>query len=571
MYWYLQKKEDRPRAILKKIQAQIDSGEFDKLKKDDRDVVIKQAVVWDQARGKNFFEPNPKSYKWFLMPHWIKGIRGGNQSGKSCTCIIDMIMQAEGWHPLQKENMERIIEETFDERVKNWLLKLWDKKIFLPSPPVKLRTVGVDYPFIERVIGQEFEKWATVEFVEEFAYTNEKKRKIQWGGGSFMEFLTYEQGISLAGAARHGIYHDEEPPQDVWNQSKMRVVNLNGRLTLGMTAERGMSWSDGEVWNPAIDKKHPTIYAIEMSTYDNPTNDQAMIDKIKQSAGDDQETIDIKIYGKSTPRGGKVYPMAKDIHPWIIDPFQIPEKDGYLIRAIDPHGKLPHAVLWIWVDYVGLHHPLFMEKPNLYEVAELFEPCNIPTLASYIKEKEMYELGRKADFELCDPYAWNTDQNNPKTLADQMHEAGLLVEPATKDRDAGIIKVKEMLSLTLGKELPEDKEKAVVLRRDFPQIMCFDNLENLREERRKYRWKQPRQKFREDVPVPQKPVDKDDHFMENEYRIALFVMEGKLELIEVKEPEFHFQGQKSPVIVNGNELDVDFSEKSNLIEDAYIG
>ncbi len=572
MFWYLTKKEDRPRAFLFKVQEKVDSGELEKLPKEERDKLIKQVVTWDQAQGRNFYEPAEKMYWWFLMPHWIKGIRGGNQSGKSAGCIMDFVMQMEGWHPLQKINMERIIEETFDDRIKKWLTNLYERNIFLPDPPVFLRCVGVDYPFIERVVGMEFVKWSTREMVKEVAYSHERKRKIYFTNGSYVEFLTQDQStISHAGARLHGVYFDEEPPKPLWSQAKVRVSTLNGRLTIGMTSEHGTSWTDDEIWKQGLTHKDQFVYAEQLSMYDNPIQTPEMIDKIKQSFGDDEIAISISIYGHATPRGGRVYSMAQDYSPWIIDSFQIPEDKGYLIMAIDPHGKLPHAVLWLWVDYEGLFHPLFMDLPNLYEVSELFEPCNIPELASFIREKEQYEIGRKSDFILCDPYAWNTDQNNPQTIADQMIGAGLMISQATKDRDAGIIKVKEMLSLTLGKELPEDKEKAVVLRRNFPQIMTFDTLSVLREERKKYRWKRHRQRFTEDSAVIQKPVDKDDHMMENEYRIALFVIAGDFDIIEMPSEDFDFPGQKQPVIIGGEKMDVDFSEEKPLIEDAYLG
>ncbi len=519
--------------------------------------------------------PSKQPFYDFHVPHFNNYYHEGiihHNSGKSAGCIIDFVMQMEGWHPLQKKNMERIIEETFDKRIIKWLTGLYKRKYFFKDPPLKMRCVAVDYPFVERVVGPEYVKWLTQEMIDDVGYANEKKRKITVINGSFVEFLTQDQPtVTHGGAPRDAIQHDEEPPSDIWDQSKMRVATTNGRLTLGMTAEKGVTWTESEIWKPGLTHKDQFVYAAEISTYDNPINTQAMVDKIKTSCRNDQAVIDIRIYGKSTPRGGNVYPMAKDIEPWIISPFQIPEKGGYLIRAIDPHGKLPHAVLWIWVDYEGINHPLFMGKPYLYEVAELFEPCNIPELASFIRDKETYELGRKADFELCDPYAWNTDQNNPQTIADQMIDAGLMVSQATKDRDPGIVKVQEMLSLTLGKELPEDKEKAVVLRRNYPQIMTFDTLSVLREERKKYRWKRHRQRFTEDSAVIQKPVDKDDHMMENEYRIALFVIAGDFDIIEMPSEDFDFPGQKQPVIIGGNKMDVDFSEEKPLIEDAYLG
>jgi len=568
MFWYIEKPEDRPLAFLAKLQERVDSGEFEKLPKDEQTKIIKTAVMWDQAKGRYMYQPNEELYWWFLMPHWIKGIRGGNQSGKSSGCTMDFVMWAEGWHPLQKLNMERIIEETYDGKIKKWLKELYRRRLFLKDPPVKLRSATIDYTiYVNDIIGPEYMKWATNEMVSDAAYTNDKKRKIIWNNGSFVHFMTYEQSVlTHGGAARDGIQLDEEPPKGIWDQSKMRVSTTNGRLIVGMTAEQGVTWTEDEIWKPGLTHRHPTIYACELSTYDNPINSQAMIDRIKQSCSDDTE-IAIRIYGKSTPRGGSVYGMAKDEYPWVIEPFDIPQDKGYLIMAIDPHPKVPHAVLWVWVDYEGIHHPLFMNKPYLYEVGELFEPCSIPELAALIKQKEKYEFGRTHDFVLCDQFAWNKDQNNPKTLADQFIEAGIMVTPATKDRDSGIVKVKEMLSLTFGKELPEDMEESVIIRRRFPQIMCFDTLSlehGLRWERKKYRWRKARQRYTDDIAIVQKPVDKDDHFMENEYRIALFVVDGQFEIIEADEQKDSYKVNPE---INGNKMDVDFRESANYLEE----
>jgi hypothetical protein len=569
MYWYLDKPENRPRAYLQRIHKKRESGEMERLPKEQQTKLIETVVAWEQAQGMYFYEPNRKMYKWFLQPHWIKGIRGGNRSGKTSGCVIDLIMQVEGWHPLQKINMERLIEEAWERKVRKWLKSLWAQKIFLKMPPLKMRCSTVDYTtYVDKVTGPEFEKWATRMKVREFAYANDKKRKIIWNDGSFIEFMTYEQPIlTHGGAARDAIFHDEEPPNGIWEQSKMRVMTTSGRMTLGMTAEQGVTWTEDDIWKPGLSERNQNIYASQLSSYENPVNTQEMIEKIKETCRDDTE-IAIRIYGKSTPRGGNVYPMVFESKPWVIDPFDIPHNSGYLVLAIDPHPQLPHACLWIWVDYQGIKHPLFMEKPYLYECAELFEKCNIPQLASFIREKERYEIGREHDFVLCDPYAWNEDQNNPKTLAEQLQDNGLMVQPATKDRDSGIVKVQEMLSLQIGKELPEDNGKAIVLNRKHPQIMTFDTLTELLRERKKYRWKRPRQRFIEDTKVVQKPVDKDDHFMENEYRVALFVVDGALELIQSEAYGSELPGEPA-VTVNGNKMDVSFKVEEEV--DAYLG
>lgn len=481
MFWYLEKKENRPMAMLEEIAVSVSSGEFDKLPQEEQQKVIQTAAAWNEAQGRYFYDPNKKLYRWFLMPHWIKGIRGGNQSGKTSGCVMDVVMQCEGWHPLQQENMERIIEETFDPWVRDWLKVLYERELWIKSPPVKARCNTVDYTnFVDKIIGQEYEKWATTADLDLVGYSNDKKRKITWKNGSFVEFMTYEQPVlTHGGAARDIIQHDEESPPGHWAQSKMRVSTTSGRMTIGMTAEQGVTWTEDEIWKPGLTGKDKAVFAVEMTTYDNPKNTQEMVDRIKASCRDEAE-IAIRIYGKSAPRGGRVYAMAQDKHPWIIDPFDIPENEGSLTVLIDPHPQLPHAVLWQWVDYKGLFHPLGKNfdgetLPNVYNIAELFESCNPAGLVEMIREIETYRIGRKHDFCLCDPYAWNTDQNNPKTLAQQFEEHGLYPSKAAKDRDAGIILVKEMLSLQIGKDLPEDVGPSRVIRRKYRQLMTFES------------------------------------------------------------------------------------------------
>jgi len=57
--------------------------------------------------------------------------------------------------------------------------------------------------------------------------------------------------------------------------------------------------------------------------------------------------------------------------------------------------------------------------------------------------------------------------------------------------------------------------------------------------------------------VAQKPVDKDDHFMENEYRIALFVIEGQFEIVQENS---NTVAENYPVYIGGKKMDVDFKK-----------
>jgi len=550
MYWYLRKYEDSPQKRVDMLADMRDSGEIERMPKDDVVALVKEVTEWEHTAGKFFFDPNAKEGRFFLQPEFIKGISGGNRSGKTCTCVMDVMMQCEGWHPLQRANLERLAKEAVEKWVREWCQELLDRKAWINNPPVYARCVTVDFPnYVEKVIGPEYEKWSTHAEVSEFAYANEKKRIIRWNNGSFVEFMTYEQALKAhGGAARHLIHFDEEPPSEIWQENMMRVISTNGRMIIGMTAVDGITWSEEEIWRPG-EEGHKNVYTMEMSTYENPVNTKAVVENIKSMCIDKTE-VDIRIYGKRKRRGGLVYKMAKDEYPWIIPRFKIPD-DGYIVCCVDPHPRVEHAALWLWVDYEGVNHELIDGKPNIYEVAELFEHGTIPELKNKMDIVETM-LGRKHDYMLCDPSGWIKDQSkqNDRSTFEQFNDVGVFPLKGSKDLPGGILKVAELLNIHIDK-----------LGNERPRLFCFEDLSRLRWERKNYHWPEWKGKLKDSKNPLNRPVDKDDHMMENERRGAVFVDESDFELIEAPtEREMIEQEKRRLFNAKGDEIDVNFEE-----------
>ena len=583
MYWYLEKPEDRPlhkaRELYKLKQTYVCSNcgsdlthavgkqsgrrflyckkcgskfeywevktRFDELSPQKVKEIAEILLGWSRARGKYLYEPNKKAYWFYLQPHMIKGISGGNRSGKTNTCVIDVIMQCEGWHPLQKENLVRLAKEAIDEKVRVHCQKLLAEGKWIHSPPIHARIVAPEYSsFVDKILGPEYEKWLTHDDITEIAYDNDRRRRIEWKNGSFVEFMTTQQDLkSHGGSARHVIQIDEECPQDYWIENMMRIISVGGRMIIGATAVEGVTWTEKEIWEPG-EKGHPDIFVMEMSTYDNPVNSKEVIEKIKKQCRNQIE-IDIRIYGKRRLRGGHVYPEYQEKEPWVIKPFRIPKYEGKLICAIDVHPSLPHAVLWIWVDFEGKFHSLVDGKPNLYEVASIFENGTIPQLTRRIREveQEYWVLnGRSHDFCLLEPAAWNKVQTaeNTKTVYEQFIENGIYPIKGSKELVAGILEVRDLLVIEEGY--------------DHPRLMTFSDppySDYLLYEKRNYHYPDPRQALKLGKSPSQKPVDKDDHHMENERRIVQFVreMEYTAEDLTKIAPQ---------MLYNGSVVDIDF-------------
>jgi hypothetical protein len=467
-------------------------------------------------------------------------------------------MMIEGWHPLQKVNLEKIAKKGITKKIRDWAKFLLDNGLWIAEPPIKARMVAIDYPnYVEKIIGPEVEKWMTHEYVDprDVAYMNQNRRVIRWkkdspARGGFLEFLTQMQPIkSHGGSARHVVWVDEEILQDYWSENAMRVISLDGRMLYGATATEGISWTEESIFQKAEqeandpDNNKYEVYMMEMSTYDNPTNTREVIDKIRNQCVDETD-IDIRIHGKRKRKGGLVYSMARDQAPWIIPRFEIPQDKGLLILALDPHPQIPHALLWVWVDYEGLMYPLVNNKPNLYEVGESFEPGTVQAIHIHIEKMEEY-LKRQHDYFIVDPIAWNTEQHRPEDtpLAEQLEDYGLLPERASKDRTANILRVSQLLTLQHN-DMGNDEYVRSLVNPELiltkyaearPRLMTFEDLERTRYERRNWHYPTYRnQSLIEHEKIKPKPVDKDDHMMENEGRVVAYIDEYNFdELIQM--------------------------------------
>jgi phage terminase large subunit-like protein len=512
---------------------------FELLPDVDRVKIVQEMLEWDKARGKFLFEPNEKGYLWFLVPAYLRWIFGGNRSGKSSQCCMDVIMQIEGYHPLQRENLNILAVKANKDWVRGLAGLYLDHRKWIKSPPVSARCVAVDFPNgVEKIVGPEYAKWLDRSMVSYIGYDNEKKRRIDWKNKSFLEFMSHDQDLdSHGGVSRDVIHFDEEPPSEIYQESMLRTLSSGGRMIGGMTAVRGITWTKDEIWDrydkeewskDHVDKR---IYAIKMRTGENPVNTAEMVQKISEMCLDDDERA-IRLDGEFTARGGLVFREFKDRYPWVVKPFEIPER-GLLIQSVDPHDSTPHGVVWLWVDYDGdKDFPVVGNRPNVFVIAELFQHATIEDLSEDIKMIES-RWNREADVRLCDPSAWNESQKDTisKSTFQLFADSGLYMIKGSKDMTGGNRKVRI--------ELKVDDEKV-----ERPRLFIFDTCKGLRWEMLKYRYPDLRGVSKDNRKQPDRPIDKDDHRVECMRRAVEYVVDGNVSIGDMEEtPHLRYQGQ----------------------------
>lgn len=550
MFFYITPVEDQPAYLLNQFQKKYHSGELDNYTEDEHRKILEQIKAWELAKGKNLYTPNSKSQNFFLAWAMVKLISGGNRSGKTLTCAMDVIMQAEGWHPLQRENLEKLATKALNPDIKNYASQLLDEKKWYVAPPVAARCEVVDFPSgCEKIAGPTVMEWADKTMIKDNSYDNEKKRRIVWKNGSFLEFMSHDQDLdSHGGVSRDVIWEDEEPPSEIHQENLARILDCGGRIVMGMTAVKGITWVKDEIYDPWEKGKKKNLYCIKMRTIDNPIMTDKMVDAMKDQCLD-QDEIAIRLEGEFRSRGGLVYFMAKDKNPWIIDPFDIPEDKGVFLLNIDTHIATPHGLLWQWVDYDGVFHDLIDGKPNYYNVREMFMNGTVYDIDNWIKVTEE-ELGRNHGYMLLEQAAWHQGrtQTRPeeKDLATQFMDLGYYPERASKDLAGGIQFVRSLL----------------LLKEDHPRLMTFKTCERLRWERGKYQTPDLTGKAKDRRAAPDKPYDKDDHFMECERRGCQFV--NDVRITDILKPDLESPPQrkkKKHFAPDGTLLNVDFDEK----------
>jgi phage terminase large subunit-like protein len=176
-------------------------------------------------------------------------------------------------------------------------------------------------------------------------------RTLTLANGNDIEFLSYDQELEkFAGTSRHFIWYDEEPPQDVYDECQLRLLDTKGYSWATMTPVLGMTWVYDALYLPGLDPENTTTFTVEVSTDDNPNIDIAFAETeiFANLTADDQKA---RRHGKFIQRAGLIYPNFS-VEANVVDPF-IPDKDWLHAASLDHGLTNPTAWLWHAVDPKG--------------------------------------------------------------------------------------------------------------------------------------------------------------------------------------------------------------------------
>lgn len=368
---------------------------------------------------------------------------GGNRTGKTECGAAETVYLARGIHPFKPNcrtdgwvvSLTREVQrEVAQRKILAYLNPEWISDIVMVSGKASNPAGGViDYIFVKNVFG-------TI---------------------STIGFKSCEMGREkFSGASLDYVWFDEEPPEDIYNECAMRVIDKKGQIFGTMTPLKGLTFVYDRIYlNKYSDSQ---VWSICMEWSDNPYLSPEEIERVTATL-DDKE-LDARRYGRFTCAEGLVYgEFDESVH--VIEPFNIPH-EWYDNISIDPGLKNPLSCHWYAVDY----------DSNVYVIAEHFVSgkdaawhCNA------IKEKSL-SLGWQTDSKgrvraLIDSAANQRTLSGVKSVAELFCENGVLVNTRVdKDMYSGLNRVKQYLNGVGG------------------NLRIFKTCVNLIREFKSYRW-----------------------------------------------------------------------------------
>ena len=363
------------------------------------EIIHKKQVLFHKNQSKN---------RWVF---------GGNRSGKTECGAVETVWYARGIHPY-KENKQRdgwvvslsqqVQRDVAQNKILSYLKKEWIEDIVMISGRKGSASSGIiDTIYVKNV----------------------------FGGISKIGFKSCDQGREkFQGTSLDYVWFDEEPPEDIYIECKMRVIDKCGEVFGTMTPLKGLTWVYNTIY--LNENKDGSIWYEFMDWNDNPYLSKTEIDRLSETLS--EEELQARKYGRFTSGTGMVYSEFDENYN-VIEPFDVPT-DWYDKISIDPGLHNPLSCHWYACDYDG----------NIYVIAEHYEKQKpIDYHANRIKEisARLEWTTKNGRYEaIIDSAANQRTLASEKSVSELFYDNGILVNPyVNKDLFSGINRVKSYI------------------------------------------------------------------------------------------------------------------------------
>jgi phage terminase large subunit-like protein len=412
------------------------------------------------------YKPQDYQIAFHESPAQGRLIIGGNRSGKTVAGGAESVMRLSGTHP------------TYSKR-----------------PPIKGRAIAVDFPQgIEKVVMPEIARWTPPSLLKNGSWEesySKGTRTLTLTNGSFIEFMSYDQDVDkFSGTSRDFVWFDEEPPEDIFNENMMRLVDAAGSWWVTMTPLFDMSWTEDRLYLPAKDGTNPNIACFEVSTLQNKHISATELEVLTIGLSSQEKAA--RQHGTYMSGGGLVYKDFIQPNTWIpsiihSDRWPLYYEQGKHFGMLD-HGFrgatafllgciMPEGQVIIYEEY---YHVQKLVKENARDILALIEQL---------------KLTDKLEWIICDPAMSQREAITGTSPLAEYGKEGLYLSPGNNSVATGIQRVSTRLSQNM--------------------LFFCNNCTFLKWELNRYRWdKYTNSKTAERHNLKETPVKKNDHAMD---------------------------------------------------------
>lgn len=347
-------------------------------------------------------------------------LSGGNRGGKSDAEVVEAIWWATNTHP-------------YIDRPESW-----------GRGAIQLRFVVVDIAKgVEQIVLPKLRRWTTTSMLVNGSFSDSWDNKnliFTFANGSTIDFVTWGMDLmKLGGVPRHLIFFDEEPPQNIFNESMMRLIDYNGWWVIAATPTKGMGWTYDLLWEPALENPDGEVATFQLSAEQNPYIEAEDDDMNFYTIGMNKEEREIREKGEFIARSGLVFPNFNlNIDKYVVSPF-IPPKHWEWYMSIDHGWNNPTAILWHAVAPQG----------DIVTFAEHYAPnMTVSEHSKVIHEREK-AWGKEPDLRTGDPAMKQTSGITGTSVLQTYaeHDVNIAVEGVPRSVIIGIEKMQEYLRI----------------------------------------------------------------------------------------------------------------------------
>lgn len=420
-----------------------------------------------KEEGIRYYRPHQKQQDFHRSTLRNRWVFGGNRTGKTVSGGAEAVWYATGNHPHKKIKTPN----------RGWVVSLTNE--------------------VQRDVAQrEVLRWLPKNMIADVQMRKGTKDSLETGiidfiqltNGSLIGFKSCDQGrAKFQGTSQHWIWFDEEPPEDVYSECKMRVLDTVGDMWGTMTPLQGLTWVYDVIYMNEPQDKEVKYWLIQWA--DNPHLSREAIAQLESTMSDEER--EARQYGKFVAMSGLVYKeFVEDIH--VIDPFDVP-RSWYDNISIDPGLDAPLSAHFYAVD----------GDNNIYVIEEHYQSGQSVEWHAEQLHAIANRLGwpkRNGVLDaLIDSAANQRTLAAERTVTELFYEHDVLADTGVeKDIWTGLQRVKQYLKL-------RDNPQVDVWPRGKPKLFIFRNCVQMIREIKSYRWK----------PDEDKPIKKNDHAMDD--------------------------------------------------------